>query len=129
MARALHRSGRGGHRLTAGRSASRLSRKTEAASNSQGWMDSERSVGSRVRRGLDDPAWRAPCGVPARSSAHASCCGRMEPHADRPRHAQDRVEAWVAVLAERLVQALAAETGVLRDLAHADRAGDVAERA
>ena len=53
----------------------------------------------------------------------------MEPYADCSRHAQDRVKARIAVLAERLVQTLAAEARLLSDLAHADRAGDVTERA
>ena len=54
---------------------------------------------------------------------------RVKPDPDRARHAQDRVEARIAVLAERLVQTLAAEARLLGDLAHADGAGDVTERA
>ncbi len=53
----------------------------------------------------------------------------MEPYADGSRHPKDRVKARIAVLAERLVQTLAAEARLLSDLAHADRAGDVTERA
>ena len=54
---------------------------------------------------------------------------RVEPYADCSRHPKDRVKARIAVLAERLVQTLAAEARLLGDLAHTDGAGDVTERA
>jgi hypothetical protein len=41
---------------------------------------------------------------------------RMEPHTERARYFEDGCEAWIAVLAESLVETLAAEASVARHL-------------
>jgi len=50
----------------------------------------------------------------------------MESHADGTRLERNCVEARVAVLSERLVEALAAEAKLLCDLDYSDRAGNIA---
>jgi len=53
----------------------------------------------------------------------------VEPNPEGARHFQDGRKAGVAILAERLVEALATETGVPRDLRHALGPGNVAQGA
>ena len=54
---------------------------------------------------------------------------RMEPHAERARDLEDGCEAGIPVLAESLVETLAAEAGIARNLRHALCASDIAEGA
>lgn len=53
---------------------------------------------------------------------------RHQPHAQCRADTTDRVKAWMRIGSERLIESFAGQPGLLGDLAHTPRTGNVTQR-